>query len=201
HPGRQIWPLRRMPGGHSQDSVEATAVCSLLCLLCKEARKKLMNPIKQRSYGNLIWILALVGVTLDLVSKYWVFGALYNDGAGGKTQIIPGAFQLLAEYTDERDRGDSWLSPLRTLSGDMKPRVNNGALFGLGGEEGDGQGGNTAFAVISIIAAAAIIFWGTRAATVRDLALCMALGLILGGTLGNLYDRLIFSGVRDFLDF
>ena len=63
----------------------------------------------------------------------------------------------------------------------------------------DGGGMNTFFAAISILAAGFIIFWTTRASVARDRFLCLALGLILGGTLGNLYDRIVFGGVRDFL--
>ena len=78
------------------------------------------------------------------------------------------------------------------------PKVNQGALFGLGSGDED-QNANQLFALVSIAAAVAIIFWSTRPASSRDRLLCMALGLILAGTLGNLFDRGVFQGVRDFL--
>jgi lipoprotein signal peptidase len=88
---------------------------------------------------------------------------------------------------------------LRSWSGPILPKVNEGALFGLGSNY---KGlANLLFAIISVSAAVAIIYWSSRPTTARDPVLCVSLGLILAGTLGNLYDRLIFNGVRDFLYF
>jgi lipoprotein signal peptidase len=156
-----------------------------------------MRPAAEPSYRWLFWCLAIVGLCVDQASKYGVFHHLYNDGRGDETQILPGAFKLLAQYSGERDGGSGTLVVLRTWSGDMLPKVNRGALFGLGGH--NGWLANTVFAIVSVAAALAIVYWSIRPATGRDRFLCLALGLILAGTLGNLYDRLVFGGVRDFL--
>ena len=77
------------------------------------------------------------------------------------------------------------------------PHVNHGALFGFLRDHKTPA--NLLFAAISLVAAVGIGCWSMTSATVRDRWLCVALGLILAGTLGNLYDRLVFNGVRDFL--
>src|SRR5207302_1714911 len=93
-------------------------------------------------------------------------------------------FKLIAQF--EQDDAGHW-----------KPHVNHGALFGF--LRHFEKWANTGFALISLLAALAIIYWSTQAGTARDPWLCAALGLILAGTLGNFYDRLVFHGVRDFL--
>jgi signal peptidase II len=163
-----------------------------------------MTTIANRSYRWLFWTLAIVGLCLDQGSKYGVFAWLnqFPPNAYGdrEAEVIPGVFYLSATFTDKTDPGDNWRSPLRTISSDKLPKVNHGALWGIGDRlEGSEDDFNHVFALVSIAAAAAIVVWSCRASSAKDSWLCIALGLILAGTLGNLYDRVVFLGVRDFL--
>jgi signal peptidase II len=148
----------------------------------------------KKSYRVVLWALAAFGLCADQASKYAVFAWLAPVENNhhwlfklGKEKVgdreVETGFQLLAS---SRPAGD----------GSYTPQVNTGALFGLGREEG---WANTAFAVISLAAAAAILYWSLRKGAARHLWVCVSLGLILAGTLGNLYDRVVFQGVRDFL--
>ena len=84
--------------------------------------------------------------------------------------------------------------------------VNQGALFGMG------QGGSSVFALFSVIAFIAILFWFIRGGAWNSLFLTICLGCITGGVLGNFYDRMGWwhgdeihpdyaYGVRDFILF
>ncbi len=69
---------------------------------------------------------------------------------------------------------------------------NNGALFGLFGSSA------TLFAIGSLAVLGLIVWYHARAP--RSLLLSIALGLLLGGALGNLIDRLRLGYVVDFVD-
>ncbi len=163
-----------------------------------------MNPPAQRSYTWLFWGMALFGLAADQASKYGLFAGLYQESMAdtfltGKIDILPGVFQLTTQFSGQRETAEGLLASLRTIGGEMLPKVNHGALFGLGGRNSHGGDLNGLFAIVSVAAALAIMYWSTRPLTRIDRWLCLSLGLIVAGTLGNLYDRLVFSGVRDFL--
>jgi lipoprotein signal peptidase len=158
-----------------------------------------MSAQAERSYRWLFWTLVIVGFALDQGSKYGIFRALYNDGHGGNYPLLAEAFDITVSYTRERETGEGLLSWLRTRSGEHLPKVNRGALFGLGNENARGEHWNGLFLLVSLGAALAILGWSLRRGSGRDPYLCLSLGLILAGTLGNLYDRVVFDGVRDFL--
>jgi lipoprotein signal peptidase len=159
-----------------------------------------------RTYRWLLITLAVIGLSADQITKYGVFKWLYRGGefsdssrTGNEFDIVPGWFKIIAQFDTEAPLCDCGFSGLQTWSAPVMPRVNHGALFGIGqGHKGNANG---AFAAVSVVAAVGIVVWGMRKNTAREKGLSAALGLILGGTVGNLYDRIVFGGVRDFLYF
>lgn len=73
---------------------------------------------------------------------------------------------------------------------------NQGVSFGL--FQADSMVGRIA---LSLFAFAVVVMLTVWLARVRSHALSLALGLIIGGALGNLIDRIRFGKVVDFLDF
>ena len=138
--------------------------------------------MSDRSFRGLFFALALVGLLLDQTSKYLAFGLLPPNGQ--PQWVVDDIFNLEGHHEK-----DDPASP---------PKVNTGALFGF---LRNTTFANALFAAVSIAAAIAIVFWATLRSTSRDWSLSASLGLILAGTLGNLYDRIVFGGVRDFLHF
>jgi len=155
--------------------------------------------MRERSFRKLLYTLAIIGLSLDLAGKYVAFRMLAPGSIEGHYDIAPGVFKFIAQFTTEPLETGTWREPLQAANGRFMPRVNHGALFGIGNTQTFTA--NQLFATISIVAALAILIWSTKEATARDGVLCTALGLILGGTLGNLFDRIVFHGVRDYLYF
>jgi signal peptidase II len=122
------------------------------------------------------WVLflsiALGGMLFDLGSKAFIFRQIGPPGSPAKSVV-----------TD--------ILELRTSH-------NPGALWGFAR---GWSGSSLFFAVLSIVAAAAIVFWLFFMGAAADRSLTIALALITAGALGNCYDRLAFGHVRDFVHF
>ena len=104
-----------------------------------------------------------LGLVLDLWTKSHMFHNYFNPEIVNRPQKI------------------NWL--MEGVLG-IQTSTNPGALFGLG------KGLSWLFASLSVVALAAIILWLFVWKAARDRWLTIALGLISGGILGNLYDRL-----------
>lgn len=148
-------------------------------------------------------------VAWNRAAPAWVSGSAPGV-EGGRYDVVSGWFGFIAQYNPPRrkDPDEDWRKSLQTMSAPKLPHVNRGALFGMGANqdgspeaEQQAENANTLFAIISTIAAGGIAVWTLLRGKQADAWICAALGLILGGTVGNLYDRVVFHGVRDFLFF
>ena len=96
----------------------------------------------------------------------------------------------------------AWVSA-NMVSHDIRPVIggflrlryteNTGAAFGLF------QGWTGALSIVAVAIIAAIVLSASKMAG-NNPALLVALGLVLGGALGNLADRVTLGYVRDFID-
>jgi signal peptidase II len=120
------------------------------------------------------FVLAAAVFFLDRVTKYWVESRVATSDT---CTVIPGFFSIIHTH-------------------------NRGAAFGL--FSGAQSGWQTLFLVGLSVSAMVLItslLWrpsGGRLASSRRLRL--GLSLVLGGALGNLYDRLAHGAVTDFLE-
>ncbi len=118
---------------------------------------------------------ALTIIVLDQLTKAWVLTRLGTTDLS----LIPNGFPL----------ADVWPPYFR-----LTYLLNDGVSFGLLG----GGAGRWLLSIFSVGVAGLLAWWATRAD--RRL-LITAIGLVMGGALGNVIDRLRFGGVVDFLDF
>ena len=101
--------------------------------------------------------------------------------------IVAGATDLFSKEAVFRSFGFPGEQPSWWLIQDrlgIQTALNPGALFGMGG------GKRMIFAALSVAALLGILTWLFVYKAARDRWLTVALGIISGGILGNLYDRL-----------
>ena len=102
------------------------------------------------------------------------------------------ALALLADLVSKSVMFSAYFDPTQTYQGahfwidgvfGVQTSTNPGALFGMG------SGYSWLFAILSVIALSGVVLWLFVFGAAYDLYLTLTLGLISGGIMGNLYDR------------
>jgi len=129
-----------------------------------------------------------------------------SDASGPFARLGPGRYLLLALAVVVADQWSKALVLATLAPGDARAYTpffdlvlafNRGAAFSL---LADQPGWQNAFFIVLALGVSGLIVWMLgrhRQATL----FCTALGLILGGAVGNLIDRLQIGAVVDFLSF
>ena len=110
--------------------------------------------------------------------------------------IIGFILALVAVGVDQLTKFLIYGTATKVVLGDLlwfKSTLNTGVAFSMF------EGNSAVFIVITSLAAAALIFLILSKKFLNKTRYKVCLGLILGGTIGNLIDRIFFKGVRDFI--
>ncbi len=137
------------------------------------------------------WVIVLgvlvASLVIDLVSKQLAFATIAD------APVVVTREEVLAERSLSRLIPAH--NPVEAVPGllELTLVLNPGAVFGIGA-------GKRWFFITFTAAALSLAAWAFyKWIGARERSLQIALGLLIGGALGNLYDRLTFACVRDFL--
>ncbi len=132
-------------------------------------------------------LVATIGLTIDLVTKSWAF----QEIAGEPVLLERELLLLNSQWTPIPIHEGVVAIPGRILN--FRLVLNDGAVFGIGSQQ-------RVFFILFTFVALLIAGWiFAKHTTSKSTLAHIALGLILGGGLGNLFDRICIGRVRDFM--
>ena len=110
--------------------------------------------------------------------------------------IIGFALALVAVGIDQLTKFLIYGTATKVVLGDLlwfKSTLNTGVAFSMF------EGNSFIFIIITALASLVLIYLIFSKKYLNKMRYKVCLGLILGGTIGNLIDRILFKGVRDFI--
>ena len=126
------------------------------------------KPVLWKRFA-LFFCIAAIGLAADLLTKSYTFAHYFDPAVD---------FQIPHYWVDG-------------VFG-IQTATNPGALFGLG------RGYSWVFAILSVIALVAVLLWLFVFGGALDRWLTVTLGLVSGGIMGNLYDRVGWGATAGF---
>ena len=146
------------------------------------------TTMRNRGAWRILLTVTIVGLVVDLASKIAAFAKIAS------APVVVTREKVLAAGTDLESivpPHDAMVVISRLL--EFKLLLNPGAVFGMG------AGKRWIFVIFTAFAIAFAMWMFAKWTRPQDKAAHVAIGLVLAGGLGNLYDRVMFACVRDFI--
>lgn len=150
---------------------------------------------RKRAKWILFFVVAALSLAADQATKIWARDALPLVGHGTGQELASGGKQCLVPDDIVNRACQGKAVPVIDDYWDWRLAMNSGSAFGLLAGK---SGGRIVLTVVGLIALVAMVVMLRRARDDQRI-LHWALGLVVGGAVGNLFDRIYFGVVTDFV--